>query len=190
MNHIQSAMQGDQQAFSIILKENKPRLLNFINRMTNGDRELSLDILQETWLKSWRNIHLYDGSPKIFSWLAKIAKNLVLDHHKKSHTRFSTPESHFRNDLYGESLSLIAILAASDKIPDETLEKAQKVQQIKVAMEIAFKDHPMFLEMIELRFFKEMHYEEIAETLQISIGTVKSRLHQAKAKLKVELVGI
>ncbi len=166
-----SKMQIKEQTFSTFEKlvvEYQDKLVNFFYRFC-GDIDLAFDLTQETFLRVYKGQKFFDKNRSIAPWIFKIARNLAIDELRKSKLRrhislqndFPYIDEVQKEILSGE-MSII-LQKALDKIP-------QRMKEILV-----------------LRYFGELSYEEISKTLDIPLGTVKNRIFRARALLKKEL---
>jgi RNA polymerase sigma-70 factor (ECF subfamily) len=157
------AQQGDGQAFRTLVEAYDRRLLYFVRRMFDESEE-AFDILQEVWLRVHRNLRRLK-SPRAFRvWLYRIAHDQTISALRRRHR----------------------VLPLEHVPPEEMVDDAgrdvamESAELVHAAMKTLSVDHRRVL---TLRFLEDMSIEEIAEVLACSPGTVKSRLHYAKAAL-------
>ncbi|HGY55566.1 MAG TPA: sigma-70 family RNA polymerase sigma factor [Caldithrix abyssi] len=169
--------QGDNYAFDILVKRYKDPLLNFVFRFL-GDRTEAEDIVQETFLRLFKNKHYYKEIARFSTWIYTIAGNLAKTELRKRRRR---------------SFFSISNFTGTDKdydIPDlnESPEKAaNSVLTDDIIQDAVNKLSPKFKEVIVLRDMQGFSYEEIAEIVGIPLGTVKSRVNRARLKLQEDL---
>ena len=134
------------------------------------------DILQDTWVKVMRKIHQYDPSRPFFSWLARIAVNGCRDYWRKERRRIWKQHT--------------AIFKDGDSKPEETYtqEDLEMRENQEIISKALMKISQKLREVVVLKFFNGMTYEEIAQVLDVPAGTVKSRLHYALSKLRGYLI--
>jgi RNA polymerase sigma-70 factor (ECF subfamily) len=146
-------------------------LVGYLYRMTGGDRMLSEDMAQETFLRVLRAIRSYAYPRPFKPWLYAIATNLARNHYRQADTRhtISSPED-------GLSANIPA-----DSAPEDTLLEDASVQEVIGAL-WALPVHQR--EVVVLRYYQELPLAEVAETLGIPIGTVKSRLSLGLGRLR------
>lgn len=157
------AQQGDGQAFRTLVELYDRRLLYFIRRIL-GESEEAFDVLQEVWLRVHRNLHQL-RSPRAFRvWLYRIAHDQTISALRRSRRAIPLEEPPLEQvpDVY---------------LPDSIFDAADLVH---TALTSLSWDHRRVL---TLRFLEDMSIDEIADVLDCSPGTVKSRLHYAKAAL-------
>jgi RNA polymerase sigma-70 factor (ECF subfamily) len=164
---------GDLQAYNTLVKRYKNPLFNFIYRYVNDD-DISDDVLQETFIRLYKNKHYYKEVAKFSTWIYTIASNLAKTElrRKKRHNLFSI------NNHMNESKDFD--ITDSDNNPEENLEKSNLTFHIQKAI----KELPeSFREAVILRDVQGLEYDEIAEILQTPLGTVKSRINRGRALL-------
>jgi len=169
--------EGDNYAFDLLVKRYKDPLLNFVFRFL-GDRTEAEDIVQETFLRLFKNKHYYKEIAKFSTWIYTIAGNLAKTELRRRRRRKIFSISHFMSlekdyDIPDESHS--PEQDANSQITDAIIQKA--IQKLS----------PKFKEVIVLRDIQGLSYEEIAEIVHIPLGTVKSRVNRARLKLQEDL---
>jgi RNA polymerase sigma-70 factor (ECF subfamily) len=168
---------GDVQAYDILVRKYKDQLLNFVYRFV-GNRTDAEDIVQETFLRVYRNKHMYKEIAKFSTWVYTIAGNLAKTElrRRKRHRIFSV--SNFVNE------------ERDFDIPDRDHSPERKVDsnmQEKIIQKAIEKLPIKFKEVIILRDIQEFAYEEISQILNIPLGTVKSRVNRGRLKLQEDL---
>ncbi len=168
---------GDVQAFDVLVRRYKDQLLNFVFRFV-GNRSDAEDIVQETFLRVYKNKHYYKEIAKFSTWVYTIAGNLAKTElrRRKRHKIFSV--SNFVNEEKDYDIPDTEI--SPDRKVDETI----KEDYIQKAIE---KLPPKFREVIILRDIQGFAYEEISQILNIPLGTVKSRVNRGRLKLQEDL---
>ena len=165
------ALRRDRAAFAALFSHFAPRVKTFMRRSGASEAEAE-NLAQETMLRVWRKAESYNQSPSGFqAWLFTIARNLRIDALRRERRGVLEGAS----DIDGEFLLDDAPLA------DEALANRQSAEQIRSAMAGLSDDQQR---VIELSFYQEMAHAEIANVLGIPLGTVKSRLRLAVAKLR------
>ncbi len=168
---------GDVQAFDILVRRYKDQLLNFIYRFV-GNRSDAEDIVQETFLRVYKNKHYYKEIAKFSTWVYTIAGNLAKTElrRRKRHKIFSV--SNFVNE------------ERDYDIPDREHSPERKVDssiQENIIQKAIGKLPTKFKEVIILRDIQGFAYEEISQILNIPLGTVKSRVNRGRLKLQEDL---
>ncbi|HRY91734.1 MAG TPA: RNA polymerase sigma factor [Candidatus Gracilibacteria bacterium] len=165
----------DQQAFYWIMKRYETRLMHFIKRISNVDYHTAEDILQEVYIKIFKNLNGFDQKMKFSSWIYRIAHNETISHYRKMKARAETVS--LEND---DAKGLIAILSDSFDFKAELNSKlvAEKVQKIIYSMPQKYN------EVLILRYMEEKDYDEIADILKKPSGTVATLINRAKEYFK------
>lgn len=159
---------GDTQALTQLVERHHSSLLGFLYRLTGGDRALAEDLAQDTLLRVLRTIRQYHASRSFKPWLYAIALNVARDHFKRADTRYT-------DSATDDGLDTLAA-------PDADLDF--EAQQVAAAI-TALPEHQRVA--ILLRYYQDLSLAEIAQTLNIPIGTVKSRLSLGLQRLRTWL---
>jgi RNA polymerase sigma-70 factor, ECF subfamily len=162
-----AVQQGDESALTQLIERHHSPLLGFLYRMTGGDRTLAEDLVQETFLRMMRSIHSYHYPRRFKSWLYAIATNVTRDYFKRAETRRTISVAEFDPEQFGAS--------------DEAGLSAGEEQMIAQAL-ARLPDHQRSA--VIMRYYQDLSLAEIAEALDIPVGTVKSRLSLGLARLK------
>ena len=165
---------GDPRAFNDLINGYKRQVYSLIYRMVNNAADAE-DLSQETFIKVFRSIRLYDSNYPFHTWFFKIAHNTAIDF------------------LRANKKKPITIDDAENPIeivdPGLTLEeKAEHLSQKELIERQMASLPPPYREILVLRHQQELSYEEIAGTLDIPVGTVKVRLFRAREILKGKLI--
>ncbi len=175
---------GDMQAFGALVAKYQDRMFNMVYRMC-GRREDAEELAQEAFLKALEKITQFRSQSSFYTWLFRIAANLVISHRRRSgRIRFHTLDP---SDGEGESQAgvLTAQMAARrEKSPAAAVASAETQLMVTAALEEL--DDEMRL-VVLLRDGEDMEYAEIADVLNTPVGTVKSRLHRARNELREKL---
>ena len=168
------------QDFEDIVAENESRIFNTIYSFV-GDYEDALNLTQETFINAYRHIDKFRYESDIHTWLYKIAINLC----KKNHNRERKQNLVFIGSLDDpKTLHNIENQASRDRSAMEMLELDEEQSMIRQEINALPSKHRS---VIILKYMQDLSYEEMAQILGCSIGTVKSRLSRAKEKLKQRL---
>jgi RNA polymerase sigma-70 factor, ECF subfamily len=163
--------QGEQVALAALVERHHHRLIGFLYRLTGGDRALAEDLAQESFLRVLRSIGQYRYPRPFKAWLYAIATNIARDHYKSAESRRTTNTDDSNQEL----------LPQYSEQPEETLLDWDEGQRVAAAI-TALPDHQR--EVVILRYYQELSLAEIAEALEIPVGTVKSRLSIGLMRLK------
>lgn len=151
----------DHSAFELLVRRYQSGLRNFLRRLAGNNDSRADDLSQETFLKAYRSIHTYQGTAAFSSWLYRIAYNTFLNDERK---RF--PESEFDE---------------SWQTPGAHEDGSALKTDIDRAMAgLSIRQQAVF----DLHYKKGMTHQEISETLEIPLGTVKSDIRRGLDKLK------
>jgi RNA polymerase sigma-70 factor (ECF subfamily) len=157
------AQAGDPSAFDALYESNVPRVYAICLRMT-ADRELAEELTQDVFVRAWRRIRTFRGASAFSSWIHRVAVNLVLDHRRRHRNR--RPESTGLDAVQ-------SVIADTESDPIE-----------RMALEAAVASLPERARMaLVLHAVEGYKYEDIAEMMDVSVGTVKSHIHRARALL-------
>ena len=174
---IERFQNGDLYAFDLIVKRYKNQLLNFVYRFL-GNAEEAEDLVQETFLRVYRNRKAYQKVAKFSTWIYTIAGNLAKTELRKRKRRkfFSISDLGYNEKDYD--------------ISDEAYNPEKDVDG-RMKEEIIYKEidalSPKFREVILLRDVQQLSYEEISQIVNIPLGTVKSRVNRGRLKLQEKL---
>jgi RNA polymerase sigma-70 factor (ECF subfamily) len=164
---------GDQKAYAELMKNYRDSLYFMLLKMTNNPHDAE-DLTIEAFGKAFKKLHQYTPDFAFSTWLFKIASNNCIDFiRKKKKYTFSIDQN--IDDEHGSEMASKIPSQAPD--PEEELVKKQK---IKLMREVVEKLKPHYRTLIELRYFNEFSYEEIAEELNLPLGTVKAQLFRAR----------
>ena len=164
---------GDQKAFASLLDNYKDSLYYMLLKMTNNINDAD-DLTIEAFGKAFKNIHQYTPDYAFSTWLFKIASNNCIDFiRKKKKNTFSIDKTFEGVD--GNEVS--SDLPSPTLDPEENFIRHQKIELMR---EVVGKLKPHYQTLIELRYFKELSYDEIAELLDLPLGTVKAQLFRAR----------
>ncbi len=165
---------GDQNAYAELMHHYRDSLYFMLLKMTNDATDAD-DLTIEAFGKAFKNLHQYTPEYAFSTWLFKIASNNCIDFiRKKKRNTFSLDKSLFDGED-GDEMS--NKLASNTLDPEENYIKKQK---IKLMRQVVEKLKPHYRKLIELRYFQELSYEEIATELNLPLGTVKAQLFRAR----------
>ena len=163
----------DQQAYAKLMDRYRDSIYFMLLKMVNNKDDAD-DLTIEAFGKAFKNLHQYTPNYAFSTWLFKIASNNCIDFIRKKKKNMLSIDRRYENDEGGER----SIDLKSEFLDPE--EKMMKKQKIKVMREVVEKLKPRYRTLVELRYFKEYSYEEIAEQLDIPLGTVKAQLFRAR----------
>lgn len=167
------ALKGDQMAYSQLLDLYRESIYYLVLKMVNSN-EYAEDLTIEVFGKAFSNLKQYQPNYAFSTWLYRIATNNCIDFIRKQRISTTSLDLSF-NDDNGEKLY---IQVESHGLNPE--ENAIRKQNSKYLKEIVKKLKPHYRQLIELRYFKELSYEEIADEMEMPLGTVKAQLFRAR----------
>jgi RNA polymerase sigma-70 factor (ECF subfamily) len=170
---VQSAMKGDQQAYAELMKRYYDSIYYMMLKMVKNQDDAE-DLTIEAFGKAFKGLSHYTPDYAFSTWLFKIATNNCIDYMRKQKIKPISIDKPYENDE-GDEMSMEV---KSQYLTPE--EKYIKKQKIKIMHDLVDKLKPRYRTLIELRYFKEWSYEEIAAHLNMPIGTVKGQLFRAK----------
>jgi len=170
---INKYLAGNKDYFEILVNKHLSHVFNFVVRYS-GDREGAADLVQETWLRVWRNLKKFDTDKKFITWVFTIAHHVVIDWQRKkkalTFSELDTVESDFKESLAGD-------LPSPEEIFDQKFlhEKFREVVEALSSLEQSI---------ILLHLEQNLSFIEIAEVLNKPQNTVKSIYRRALLKVK------
>jgi RNA polymerase sigma-70 factor (ECF subfamily) len=167
---LRKAQRGDERAFSLILRAYETPVFNYVLRLVNGDRSLAEDLTQEDFLRVFQGLPKFSLRCKFTTWLFQVTKNRVLD------------------ELRAVERRPRALVALDDIAPLEVLdapvERLEEMDSLWRAVEGLTVDLKMAL---LLRDVVGLSYTEIADSLEITLATVKWRIYKAREEVQLAL---
>jgi RNA polymerase sigma-70 factor (ECF subfamily) len=174
---IRLAQKGDERAFEEIINRYSNRVINLATQIM-GSRDEGWDVAQEVFISIWKNIKSFDTTRNLYPWIRRITINTCYEELRRRKRDRETS----LDDVEEEEPSI--------DIPDETYlpdDNFSKIE-LKEVIEKAFETLPEHYRVtLWLRVVENLTYEEIAETLNINIGTVKSRINMARKLMRDRL---
>ncbi|MBQ2879248.1 MAG: sigma-70 family RNA polymerase sigma factor [Anaerotignum sp.] len=178
---IRRAKQGDMLAFEELILQHEKIVYNLALRMMNHSEDAQ-DISQEVFLKAYRSLSNFDERSAFSTWLYRITHNTCIDEMRKRKGKLTYS---LEEELESEDGSMQRQVADAGDTPEESLMRKEQKSEILQALDTLSEEHKAA---IILRDVKGMAYEEIAEILELSLGTVKSRISRARNQLKTEIL--
>lgn len=177
---VAAAKKGDNKAFQTLLKKYRKSVYYMLLKMVKNADDAE-DLTQEAFAKAFNSIEKFDSKYAFSTWLFRIATNNCIDFIRKKRVQtvsIDTPVegddgSNMRFDVRDEELD-----------PNEAMLKQQRRRYLNMAIERLPEKYKV---LVELRYFRELSYEEVAQELQIPLGTVKAQLFRARELLNQEL---
>ena len=175
---VRQTLRGDQAAFERLVERYQGRLFALTRNYTRNAVEIE-DIVQDTFLKAFKRLDSFDHRSSFYTWIYRIATNTILDVLKR---RGRSPVQTVEDpELVGE-VAPVEMPAPSARLESEEV--------AVVTREVLDHLSDIFKSVLVMREFHGLAYQEIADTLGISIGTVESRLFRARARFKDKLLSL
>lgn len=170
---------GQEEAFRVLIRRYQDKLFSIAYGITL-DREESLDIVQEVFLKVYQKIHTFREASRLSTWLHRITVNLCLNWHRRWKRRFRWHHQPLERDEAGNHLEL----GTNDYYPETLYERKEFEKALWEGLKALSEEaRAVFV----LKEVEGLSYDEIAKTLKIKKGTVSSRLFYARKTLRKSL---
>ena len=177
---INAVLDGDVNAYEYLVKAYEKNVYNLALRMV-GNSEDAYDMSQEAFIKAYNSLHSFRGDSKFSVWLYRIVSNVCLDY-LRARNRKATVSLSVENDD-GEDVELD--IADETSSPQVLLDRSLTRDAMRRGLQALPPDQR---EILLLREIQGLSYEEIADTLDLEVGTVKSRIFRARKKLCAFLI--
>ena len=167
---------GDQKAYAeLMARYRKPLYHTMLKMVKNSDD--AEDLTLEAFAKAFRGLDKFKKEYTFSTWLFRIATNNAIDFIRKKKLETMSISTSFKDEV-GDDIGLEIKDNSLD--PQENAIKSQKVEAMQM---LVGKLPPKYQRLVDLRYFKELSYEEISDKIHIPLGTVKAQLHRAKELL-------
>jgi RNA polymerase sigma-70 factor (ECF subfamily) len=176
---VQRCATGDESASEELVAEHQRAVVKLATNLL-GDREEALDLSQEVFLRVFRTIHRFRGQSSLRTWIYRIAVNQARNRHRFWRRRHRADQVSLDQHIaaHGEFLS------GGESTPDRILAQKELAERLQLALEhLPFDQRTAII----LREIDGLSYDEIAFSLGVAVGTVKSRLTRARQALRLEL---
>ena len=174
---IDRVLDGDSAAYAELVERYQRRLMGMLVHACGSHHEAE-DMAQETFTRAYRKLHLFSGQSQFYTWLCRVAMNLLVSQRRRKRV-----ESHLPREGFDAAMDSLG----STDDAEEALERIEMQTQVRQAIEMLDLERRT---VVLLRDFDGMDYEAIAQALEIPVGTVRSRLHRARLELKSILFGV
>jgi len=172
---------GEMAAFDALTRKYRERIYSIVYNITSN-REDASDLTQDAFVKAFTSISRFKGKSSFFTWLYRIAVNCALTHIKKNRFR-----RFFSFDNIDEEMApteIVENLSQKDPGGDRTSQLSELQEKLNEALQKLSPKHRTVVILFEI---EGLSHQEIAEIMHTSEGTVRSRLHYAKAQLQADL---
>ena len=185
LNLVKRARNGDKDAFRELVERYQRKVFSIAYGMVNN-REDAMDLSQDAFLKVYHNLDRFEGSSSFYTWLYRIVVNVCIDHIRKTGRRVQVD--------YDDQILREGGVEGEDRIrpsslgvdPVKAYGRKELLEQIRTALDAL---SPIHKQAIVLRELQGLSYQEMAEVMEVSKGTVMSRLHHARKNLQEKLQG-
>lgn len=173
---VEKVIDGDAASYELLIRKYQSKLFSTVLHMVKN-RELAEDIVQESFLRAFRKLDTLNNRSQFYPWIKRIALNMALNHFEKE-KRVLDVETEDDESSFFENI-------ASGESPEELTLKEEMKRYVRMFVD-SLPDRLRVV--IILREVEDMSYEEIAEMLNIPLGTVRSRLFNARNIIKERLI--
>ena len=181
MDIVRRVQAGEVAAFDQLVVKYRARVYSVVYNLTSN-REDAADLTQDAFIKSFQSINRFQGQSSFFTWLYRIAVNSTLTHLRKNRLRTFFSFEKINED---DKVSAEVIAALTDDTGADRETFARELQEkLNEAMQKLSIPHRTVITLFEI---DALSHQEIAEIMNCSVGTVRSRLHYAKQLLQAEL---
>ncbi len=177
---VAAILDGEAALYTDLVQRYQGRLVNYLNRFLFNVDE-SQELSQEVFLKVYRALDRYNPRYRFSTWLFRVAKNAAIDLLRKRRLKLVPMQ---RVGVYGETRE--REFPSEERDPYQVLRNLERRDAIGAAIDSLTDE---YRELIQLRHFAEMTYEEIAEFKGMPLGTVKNKLFRGRRVLKARLAG-
>ena len=167
----------DPNQYGFLVERYEAKLQRYIARLGVRVHDDQLDVLQETFIKAYRNLNSFDTSLSFSSWIYRIAHNEAISFYRKKNVR---PEGH----LVADGDEVLSFIGSSLDAADLKFDKTINAEEVNKALGLIDEK---YREPLILRFFEHKEYDEISDILQIPIGSVGTLIHRGKKQLATVL---
>lgn len=177
---LEGIQRGEREAFAVLVRRYEDAMYGYLKRYL-GDEALAEDVFQNTFLQVFRKIDRYELGRPARPWLYTIATNQALDALRRRNRQAMASLDSETADNDRSLPQLLTLLETKQPSPLDAVEAEERGQLVRASVDRL----PDYLkQVVILAYFQGLKYGEIAEIVDIPVGTVKSRLHSALAKLQ------
>ncbi|MDO7908745.1 RNA polymerase sigma factor SigW [Paenibacillus sp. JX-17] len=176
---VKLVLKGDQRAFAELVELYKDKIFHLAYRMLNNRHEAE-DMVQETFLRVYRNLEKYDHTQKFSTWIYRIGTNLCIDRLRRRKPTYSLDAE--MNDQ--EGMDGYSLLPSDDRTPETEALLSETQGTIRDAME-SLPDK--YKTIMILRYLQDLSLQEISDVLDMPVTTIKTRVHRGREFLRKKL---
>jgi RNA polymerase sigma factor (sigma-70 family) len=171
-----AVLELDQQAYAMLMKRYKKAVYFMILKMIR-DMDDAEDLTMEAFAKAFKNLHKFKKDYTFSTWLFRIATNNAIDFIRKKKLKTMSLNTSMSDDG-GNSVTID--VEDDDNNPQDEYIRSQRIEMVRIFVD---KLPAKYRKLVELRYFDELSYEEIAQELDKPLGTVKAQLHRSRELL-------
>lgn len=172
----QAVQQKDQQAYASLMKRYKKAVYYMILKMIR-DTDDAEDLTMEAFAKAFKNLHRFKKDYTFSTWLFRIATNNTIDFIRKKKLKTMSLNTTMSDDG-GNSVTID--VEDDDNNPQDEYIRSQRIEMVRIFVD---KLPAKYRKLVQLRYFDELSYDEIAQELDKPLGTVKAQLHRSRELL-------
>jgi RNA polymerase sigma-70 factor (ECF subfamily) len=174
---------GDQTAFRLLVERYQKRVFAVAFGVVKNEED-ALDVTQDAFVKVYRYLGRFHGTSSFYTWLYRIVVNLCIDHVRKSNRVGLVDYDDGTNHHHGVDSSAGRFAGVPTPTPGEDLHRKELGTELSRALDALSEKHR---QVIVLREIEGLSYNDMAEVLGVSVGTVMSRLHHARHNMQATL---
>lgn len=163
----------EPSSFGFVVERYEARLKRYIARLGVKNLDDQLDVLQEIFIKAYKNLNSFDMTMSFSAWIYRIAHNEAISWYRKRKVR---PEGH----LIADSAEVLDFISSTEEAPDIIFDKNIDIVALNQAL---LTIDEKYREVLTLRYFEHLEYEEISDILKIPIGSVGTLIYRGKKQL-------
>jgi RNA polymerase sigma-70 factor (ECF subfamily) len=171
---IAESLRGQTAAYGVLVRRYQDRLFNTVYRLLDSPEDAQ-DVVQESFISAYQSLASFKGDSQFFTWLYRIAMNAAISLRRRKRATVSL-DTGSKHDIVIDPLD-----QSRDNQPGDAMERREEESKLQSALSRLSAEHRT---VIVLKDIDDMRYEDIAEVLDVPIGTVRSRLHRARLELR------
>ncbi len=182
---LEQARNGDREAYGCIVEAYREKVFLAALAILRNHED-ARDMSQDAFVRAFKNLHRFDTSRPFYPWLHRIVRNLCLDHQQKHGAHRKVSLEALTEQTHGNIEATAALEQENHGDVRDAIHRRQLAEIMRRAID---ELKPEFRDILIMKHLEEMPYKDIAEALEIPIGTVMSRLFHARKALKNQLEG-
>lgn len=182
---IKKAIKGDVNSFETMVYQYEKKVYNIAYRMFGNEHD-AYDASQEVFIKIYQKLDQFKFDSAFSTWLHRLATNTCIDLYRKR-KRQTKDQFSIDKEIYTKESTVTFDIEDDKHTPEEKAVQNETVNEVRTAINQLKEDHKAVL---ILRDINQMSYQEVADILDVSVGTVKSRINRARNALKEKILAI